>query len=97
MKTTTDQAPVLNSERQSFLADGMLIGGEDRFAAPTRWQPGPLGLPLLTDATTHLICARHPLQTVGDHELVIGTVLEATIRRGEPPLLYHRGRYARTQ
>src|SRR5437879_1975728 len=25
MKTTTDQAPVLNSERQSFLADGMLI------------------------------------------------------------------------
>src|SRR6266568_7456713 len=25
MKTTTDQAPALNSERQSFLADGMLI------------------------------------------------------------------------
>jgi len=25
MKTTTDQAPVLNSKRQSFLADGMLI------------------------------------------------------------------------
>jgi flavin reductase (DIM6/NTAB) family NADH-FMN oxidoreductase RutF len=82
---------------QRELAARFARKGEDRFAPPTRWQQGPLGLPLLTDATTHLVCARHPLQTVGDHELVIGTVIEATIRRGEPPLLYHRGRYARTQ
>ena len=33
--------------------------GADRFGPPTRWEPGPGGLPLLAGATTHLICARH--------------------------------------
>lgn len=82
---------------QPELAARFARKGEDRFAPPTRWQAGPHGLPLLTDATTHLICTRHSLQTVGDHELVIGTVVEATVRRGEPPLVYHQGGYARTQ
>jgi flavin reductase (DIM6/NTAB) family NADH-FMN oxidoreductase RutF len=69
--------------------------GEDRFAAPTRWHLGTAGLPLLTDASTHLLCVTHSLVTVGDHELVIGEVIEATVRHGAAPLLYHRGRFAR--
>ena len=82
---------------QRELAARFARKGEDRFAPPTRWQAGPQGLPLLTDATTHLICIRHRLLTVGDHDLVIGTVVEATVRRGDLPLVYHRGRFARAQ
>ena len=69
--------------------------GEDRFAAPTRWHLGTAGLPLLTDASTHLVCETHSLVTVGDHALVIGEVIEATVRHSAAPLLYHRGRFAR--
>ena len=69
--------------------------GADRFAAPTRWHLGTAGLPLLTDASTHLVCETHSLVTVGDHELVIGKVIEAAVRHGAAPLLYHQGRFAR--
>jgi flavin reductase (DIM6/NTAB) family NADH-FMN oxidoreductase RutF len=68
---------------------------EDRFAPPTRWRLGTAGLPLLTDAGTHLVCARHRLITVGDHELVIGEVLETSITHDAAPLLYHEGRFTR--
>jgi flavin reductase (DIM6/NTAB) family NADH-FMN oxidoreductase RutF len=82
---------------QHELAARFARQGADRFAAPTRWHMGALGLPLLTDATTHLVCARHSLTTVGDHELVIGTVVEAMVRHGEAPLLYHLGQFTRPQ
>ena len=71
--------------------------GADRFGPPTRWHHGPAGLPLLGGATTHLICTRHALVTVGDHELVIGQVTQAILGTGEPPLLHHQGRFTRPE
>jgi flavin reductase (DIM6/NTAB) family NADH-FMN oxidoreductase RutF len=71
--------------------------GADRFGPATRWRPGPGGLPLLAGATTHLICARHTLVTVGDHELVVGQVTHAIIGTGAPPLLHHQGQFTRPE
>ena len=71
--------------------------GADRFGPPTRWSHGPAGLPLLAGATTHLICTRHALVTVGDHELVIGQVAQAILGARELPLLHHRGRFTRPE
>lgn len=71
--------------------------GADRFGPPTRWEPGPGGLPLLAGATTHLICARHALVTIGDHELVVGQVTQAIIGASAPPLLHHQGRFSRPE
>lgn len=71
--------------------------GADRFGPRTRWEPGPGGLPLLADATTHLICAVHALVTVGDHELVVGQVTRADIGASAPPLLHHQGRFTRPE
>jgi len=68
--------------------------GADRFGPPTRWETGPGGLPLLAGATTHLICARHALVTIGDHELVVGQVTQAIIGASAPPLLHHQGRFS---
>jgi flavin reductase (DIM6/NTAB) family NADH-FMN oxidoreductase RutF len=69
--------------------------GEDRFGPATQWEPGPAGLPLLAGATVHLICATDSLVTIGDHELVVGRVIEASIGAGDIPLLHHRGQFTR--
>jgi 3-hydroxy-9,10-secoandrosta-1,3,5(10)-triene-9,17-dione monooxygenase reductase component len=63
----------------------------DRFGGLTA-RRGIEGLPLIDGAVATLQCriaARHP---GGDHEIVVGEVLDASSRDGEP-LLYFRGRY----
>lgn len=82
---------------QDELAARFARKGADRFAPPTKWDLGPEGLPLLTDATTHLICARHSSVGVGDHELVVGTVVNAAFGVSDQPLIYHQGRFARPE
>ncbi|RVX39706.1 flavin reductase (DIM6/NTAB) family NADH-FMN oxidoreductase RutF [Nonomuraea polychroma] len=67
----------------------------DRFAAPTRWRPGPLGAPLLQDVSAHLICLPYERAEVGDHLLVVGLVAEADVLSPGRPLLYHQGRFGR--
>jgi flavin reductase (DIM6/NTAB) family NADH-FMN oxidoreductase RutF len=87
----------LIGEGHQSLAHRFALKGEDRFAPPTRWSRGPKDLPLLSDATTHLICATESLVTVGDHELVVGLVLDAALGSGERPLLHHQGRFTRPE
>ncbi|MEO3868589.1 flavin reductase family protein [Nonomuraea sp. B12E4] len=67
----------------------------NRFGAPTRWRPGPLGAPLLQDVSAHLICLPHETVDVGDHILVVGLVAEARVHGPGRPLLYHQGRFGR--
>jgi flavin reductase (DIM6/NTAB) family NADH-FMN oxidoreductase RutF len=87
----------LIGEGHQSLAHRFALKGQDRFAPPTRWNRGPKGLPLLSDATTHLICATESLVTVGDHELVVGLVLDAALGSGDRPLLHHQGRFTRPE
>ena len=87
----------LIGEGHQSLAHRFAVKGEDRFAPPTRWSRGPKDLPLLSDATTHLICATESLVTVGDHELVVGLVLDAALGSGDRPLLHHQGRFTRPE
>ncbi|MGW5265822.1 flavin reductase family protein [Microbispora sp. NPDC004025] len=78
---------------QGELAARFARKGVDRFAAPTRWRPGPFGAPLLADATAHLICRPYTATGIGDHVLVVGLVAEATVHGAGAPLLYHQGRF----
>ena len=81
---------------QSELAARFAAKDVDRFAAPTRWHPGPDGEPLLDDAAVHLLCDWYATHAVGDHWLIIGQV--TGVVHGGPdaaPLLYHRGRFGR--
>jgi flavin reductase (DIM6/NTAB) family NADH-FMN oxidoreductase RutF len=68
----------------------------DRFAPPTRWRPGPDGVPLLADAPVRLVCARRDVIPVGDHFLLVGEVLDAEVRAGGEPLLYAHGQFGRS-
>ncbi|MER6946915.1 flavin reductase family protein [Nonomuraea sp. NPDC000554] len=79
---------------QHDLATRFARRGLDRFAAPTRWHPGPHGTPLLEDVSAHLICVPHSTIAIGDHTLVVGLVTAAATSPARP-LLYHRGRYGR--
>jgi flavin reductase (DIM6/NTAB) family NADH-FMN oxidoreductase RutF len=87
----------LMGHEQHRLAARFARKGEDRFGHPTQWHTGAAGLPLLADATTHLICAMHSMVTIGDHELVVGRVLAAELGSAEQPLLHHQGQFARLQ
>lgn len=78
---------------QHELATRFAARGGDRFAPPTRWSAGPLGMPLLEGTLGHVACLRHDVHAVGDHWLVVGRVVDEVIRGGRSPLLYHRGRY----
>jgi flavin reductase (DIM6/NTAB) family NADH-FMN oxidoreductase RutF len=80
---------------QQELAARFARKGEDRFGPATQWRAGSVGLPLLAGATVHLICATDSLVTIGDHELVVGRVVEASIGAGDIPLLHHRGQFTR--
>ncbi|GII92541.1 flavin reductase family protein [Sinosporangium siamense] len=67
----------------------------DRFAPPTSWQPGPLGVPLLDGAPAHLVCAPYSTVEIGDHNLVVGLVTDTSVAGQGRPLLYHQGRFGR--
>nr|WP_202523467.1 flavin reductase family protein [Kitasatospora sp. SID7827] len=74
---------------QEELARAFARSGTDRFAG-VPWQEGPHGTPLLEGATARLTARRVGLHPVGDHLLVVGEVLAADVRGGEP-LLHHDG------
>ncbi|WP_018655512.1 flavin reductase family protein [Actinomadura flavalba] len=78
---------------QAELAARFASRDVDRFAAPTRWRPGPGGEPLLEGAAVRLRCDWHSLREIGDHLLVVGRVIGVEVGATETPLLYHHGRF----
>jgi 3-hydroxy-9,10-secoandrosta-1,3,5(10)-triene-9,17-dione monooxygenase reductase component len=66
--------------------------GADRFA-DLDWEPGPSGVPLLTDALATLDCeivAEHP---TGDHWIVVGRVDHLGISPDADPLIFYAGAF----
>jgi 3-hydroxy-9,10-secoandrosta-1,3,5(10)-triene-9,17-dione monooxygenase reductase component len=68
----------------------------DRFAG-LDWEPGPSGVPLLTDALATLECeivAEHP---AGDHWIVLGRVDDLHTSHTTDPLLFFAGEFGALQ
>ena len=79
---------------QEELARTFATTGVDRFAAPTRWRPGPYGAPLLADTPAWLVCRIVARIPAGDHVLVVARALAGETTDGpRSPLIYHVGRY----
>jgi flavin reductase (DIM6/NTAB) family NADH-FMN oxidoreductase RutF len=70
--------------------------GDEKFAG-LEYQPGPLGLPVLSEALAHLECTVVHAYPGGDHTIFVAQVETAESRgdAGKEPLLYFRGRYSR--
>ncbi|WP_149182872.1 flavin reductase family protein [Streptomyces sp. TRM49041] len=94
VSTATHVGVHVLGEDQRDLAATFARSGADRFAAPTRWTPGPGGVPVLDGVLAWLVCRVVGRVPAGDHRIVVAEVVA-----GDPaaeagrPLLYHHGRF----
>ncbi|MFI7240313.1 flavin reductase family protein [Streptomyces cyaneofuscatus] len=84
------------AQSQRPLSERFARSGGDKFSG-VEWTKSPEGSPRLAGAAAWIECRLHTEHDGGDHLIVVGDVC----RLDEPdttqaPLLYHRGRYART-
>ncbi|MGA2039281.1 MAG: flavin reductase family protein [Bryobacteraceae bacterium] len=76
---------------QRALSERFARKGHDRFDG-LAWHAGETGAPLIEDTLAEIECAIRYRFTAGDHDLIVGEMVRAQIRQGEP-LLYFAGRY----
>jgi len=77
-------------EDQADLCRHFSRKGADRFAG-VDWTPGRKGAPLIDDALAWIECEIADVVDVGDHRLVIGSVLDLDVHRRARPLIFFRG------
>jgi flavin reductase (DIM6/NTAB) family NADH-FMN oxidoreductase RutF len=58
------------------------------------WEEGEEGVPIISGTLARFECRRYTLHDAGDHTIVIGRVLRAAQREGEP-LCFSRGAFGR--
>ncbi|MFF3500391.1 flavin reductase family protein [Streptomyces sp. NPDC003247] len=80
-------------EHQQELAATFARSGADRFGAPTAWQEGPEGVPVLDDVLAWLVCRVVARVPAGDHRIVLAEVVHGDPAGAGRPLLYHQGRF----
>jgi 3-hydroxy-9,10-secoandrosta-1,3,5(10)-triene-9,17-dione monooxygenase reductase component len=83
------------AEGQQELSTRFAMSGGDKFVGVS-WAPSGLGSPVLEGATAWIDCTLHAVHDGGDHLIVVGAVHDLGATGDIPPLLFHRGGYART-
>ncbi|HEY2563644.1 MAG TPA: flavin reductase family protein [Acidimicrobiales bacterium] len=81
------------SDRQSDVCMNFAVSGGDKFTG-VPWHPAEIGgAPIIEGSLAWIDCELELVHDAGDHELVIGKVLELGLGEGEP-LLYYRSGFA---
>jgi flavin reductase (DIM6/NTAB) family NADH-FMN oxidoreductase RutF len=78
-------------ESQRAISDHFANSKRDRFNG-IEWRPGGTGVPLLPRGLAFIECAMRNRVPAGDHDIVIGEVLDAQIEEGLP-LIYYASSY----
>ncbi|TDD89624.1 flavin reductase [Actinomadura darangshiensis] len=78
---------------QEDLAHRFAQRGAARFATPTEWHRGDLGLPFLAGDIARLTCRRRQVRRLGDHLHVVGLVVGTELGGDDSPLVRHMGRF----
>jgi 3-hydroxy-9,10-secoandrosta-1,3,5(10)-triene-9,17-dione monooxygenase reductase component len=86
----------LLSHDQLELSNGFAAKGSDKFAGVS-WRPSATGAPLLDGVLGWVDCTIYAVHEAGDHYVVIGRVMDLGVEEAPHPLLFYRGRYARTE
>ncbi len=68
--------------------------GTDRFAG-VGWRPSVLGAPLLAGCIASLDCRIEQVLAGGDHDIVIGRVVDLALHDRRGPLVFYRGGFGR--
>jgi flavin reductase (DIM6/NTAB) family NADH-FMN oxidoreductase RutF len=80
-------------DHQSELGRDFAVSGGDKFNG-VAWRPAPAtGAPLIEHSLAWVDCRLELVHDAGDHELIIGRVLDLGIGEGSP-LLYFRSGFA---
>jgi flavin reductase (DIM6/NTAB) family NADH-FMN oxidoreductase RutF len=77
-------------EDQRWIAEQFARSGVDRFAGVPSTLGPVAGAPLIAGALAHLECRPHARHDAGDHTLLIGQVLGASVIVGRPLLHFAR-------
>ncbi len=85
----------LLTHEQADLAERFARRHEDRFAPPTRWEPGLHGVPILAGVRAWMLAAVEHRFHVAGQVVLVGRVLRTATGDVGPPLLYHDGRFRR--
>ena len=81
------------SEDQEELCRGFAVSGGPKFDGVS-WRPAPgTGAPVLDGSLAWVDCRVELVHDAGDHELILGRVLELGVGEGSP-LLFFRSRFA---
>ena len=78
---------------QQHISDRFARKGHDRFGG-LKWEPGEFGVPLIPGAIVGIECAAHQKFTAGDHDILVGEMMRARFKEGEP-LVHFASRYRR--
>lgn len=80
---------VLTSAQQALSGQYAQRGGHSALAE--HFTPGPHGEPRLVDALAHFSCASHAVHPGGDHQIIVGEVLQFESGEGDPLIFYSGG------
>lgn len=86
----------LLSHDQLDLSNTFAKKGVDKFAGVS-WRSSATGAPLLDGVLGWVDCTIYAVHEAGDHYVVIGRVMDLGVEEAPHPLLFYRGRYARTE
>jgi len=81
------------SESQVDVGRAFARSGGDKYAGVS-WHLGPSGSPVIEGALAVVACRLELVHEAGDHELVVGRVLEVSASDALP-LVFYRGSYAK--
>jgi flavin reductase (DIM6/NTAB) family NADH-FMN oxidoreductase RutF len=77
-------------ESQSWIASQFARSGVDRFEGVPLAPPGLTGAPIVEGALARIECRRHARHDAGDHSILIGEVVAASVATGRPLLHFAR-------
>lgn len=80
------------ADDQQELSNRMASKDDDKFDGIT-YELSETGSPILPDVLGIIDCRIHQVVEAGDHDLIIGRVLNLSVRREGRPLLFFKGQY----
>jgi 3-hydroxy-9,10-secoandrosta-1,3,5(10)-triene-9,17-dione monooxygenase reductase component len=85
------------AEDQEALCRDFAISGTDqpdKFSG-VGWSPGQSGVPILEGALAWVTCRIGQTHEAGDHEIVVGEVIDMGVDRSGRPVIFYRGGFGR--
>ena len=57
------------------------------------WSPGPSGSPIIEGSIAYIDCEIEAIHDGGDHDIVVGRVIELEVLENKEPLVFFQGNY----